>query len=125
MKLLRDLRIVAKKAGIKAKDLVFKLAMNACSGNFKNKYSPFYSPESNLSMCINGQLMLAMLIEDMELAGFECIASNTDGATFKVANGREEEFNVIIKAWEKLCKMDLEETIYEKMVIYAVNICRF
>jgi hypothetical protein len=121
MSTIKDLRLIAKKAKIKAEDLTYKLAMNSISGHFKNQYSPFYSPESSLSMCINGQLMLAMLIEKLELAGFECIASNTDGATFKVANGREEEFNNICKDWEKLTKMVLEETIYEKMVIYAVN----
>lgn len=121
MRRLKELRLLAKRAKIKAKDLTFKLAMNACSGNFKNSYSPFYSPASSLSMCINGQLMLAMLIENMELAGFECIASNTDGATFKVQNGREDEFNAIAKAWEKLTRMELEETVYEKMVIHAVN----
>lgn len=118
---IRTLRLAAKKAKDKNKDLTFKLAMNSISGNYKNPYSPVYAPDANVAMCVNGQLLIAMLIEDMELARFECIASNTDGATFKVQNGREQEFNSIRDAWETMSRMTLEETVYEKMVIVAVN----
>lgn len=121
MKMIRLLRLQAKKVKNKQRDLTLKLAMNSISGNYKNMYSPFYSPDSNISMCVNGQLLLAMLIEECELAGFECIASNTDGATFKVRNGEETQFQSILDEWQKMSKMDLEETVYEKMVIFAVN----
>jgi len=122
IKMVRADRLHAKHVSKdKQLDLTLKLAMNSISGNYKNQYSAFYSPDSNLSMCINGQLLLAMLIEDMELAGIECIASNTDGATFKVPNEKFDEFKQIYKAWEVLTRMELEEAVYEKMVIYAVN----
>lgn len=121
MSRIRRDRLEAKAQKDKQRDLTLKLCMNSISGNYKNQYSAFYSPDSNVSMCVNGQLLLAMLIEECELNNFECIASNTDGATFKVQNGREAEFNVICSEWEKMSKMKLEETIYEKMVILAVN----
>jgi hypothetical protein len=121
MSRIRKERLHAKATKDKQRDLTLKLCMNSISGNYKNQYSAFYSPDSNVSMCVNGQLLLAMLIEDCELAGFECIASNTDGATFKVQNGRENEFRAIASEWEKMSKMQLEEAVYEKMVILAVN----
>jgi hypothetical protein len=62
-----------------------------------------------------------MLIEWCELEGIECVSSNTDGATFKVHKTRTKRFQEICAEWSKLTQMKLEDTIYEKMVIYAVN----
>jgi hypothetical protein len=121
MQFLKDSRIEAKKTGDKVKDQLFKLALNSILGNLKNKYSPFYDPAANMAICINGQLFLSMLIEELELMGIECISSNTDGATFKVPYKMKEEYEKVLLNWQELSRMKLEETLYEKMVILAVN----
>lgn len=119
-RIIRTLRLDAKKNKNKQMDLTYKLAMNSASGHYKNKYSPFYSPESSLSMCINGQLMIAMLVEECEMNGIPCIMSNTDGATFNCPNEKLELLNEIRARWEKKCRMVLEEAVYEKMAVMSV-----
>jgi hypothetical protein len=121
MQFLKDGRVIAKKNGDKLKNETYKLALNSILGNLKNKYSEYYGPQANVGICVNGQLMIAMLIEDCELEGIECISSNTDGATFRIHESKLELFRQLCDVWSKLTQMKLEETIYEKMVIYAVN----
>lgn len=118
---LKDQRVIAKNSGDKVKNTLFKLALNSILGNLKNRYSPFYDPAANLSICINGQLLLSMLIEECELIGIECISSNTDGATFKVPVHLKDQYYKICEEWQKMSLMKLEEARYEKMVIVAVN----
>lgn len=105
----------------RVEDQTKKLSLNSIIGYLRNKYSAYFAPQANAAICINGQLMIGMLIEEMEDAGFECIMSNTDGITLLVPEERYEEFKTLYKAWEQVTKLKMEETEYEKMVIYAVN----
>lgn len=105
----------------KIEDKTKKLALNSIIGHLRNKYGPYFAPQANAAICINGQLMLGMLIERMEDANFECIMSNTDGITLLVPEERYDEFRNIYSEWEKETGLKMEETEYEKMVIYAVN----
>jgi len=114
-------RVEAKNAGNKVKDVAFKLSMNSILGNLKNKYSAFYDPAANMAIAINGQLYLTILIEECELNGIECISSNTDGATFKVPKRSKDLFDNICKEWCQKTEFKLEEALYEKIVILAVN----
>lgn len=128
-------RVVAKKVGqnkdgkytpLEVQDAIIvdktnKLSLNAIIGHLRNKYGPYYAPQANAAICINGQLTIAMLIERMEGAGFECIMSNTDGITLLVQEERYEEFQGIYKQWESETGLIMEETEYEKMVITGVN----
>jgi hypothetical protein len=102
-------------------DKTKKLSLNSMVGKLRDKYSAYLAPQANAAICVNGQLMLAMLIEDMEDAGYQCIMSNTDGATFLVPTFEYEKFKTIYKAWEAKTRLTLEETFYEKMVITGVN----
>lgn len=128
-------RVIAKaigknKAGLytkeqvkdaKIEDQTKKLSLNSIIGHLRNQYGPYMAPQANAAICINGQLMIGMLIEKMEEVGFECIMSNTDGITLLVPSDRYSEFQKIYKDWERSTGLKMEETEYEKMVIYAVN----
>ena len=57
-------------------------------------------------VCINGQLMLLQLIEDLEQ--FDLIQSNTDGLVYRIPIERMDEVKAIVKAWEKRTKMSME-----------------
>lgn len=118
---LKEDRVKAKKAKDKVKDSVYKLALNSILGHLRNEYGPYYAPEANVAICVNGQLMLLMLIEECELNGIECISSNTDGATFMFDESQEELFESICSKWETKTRMGLEAVDYEKLVILAVN----
>lgn len=118
---LRADRITAKKAKEKLKDTTYKLALNSILGNLRNMYSPYYAPEANTGICVSGQLLLLMLIEECELNGIECISSNTDGITVKCPREKVDLFYKICDTWQERTKLELEYAEYEKLVIVAVN----
>ena len=68
--------------------------------------SPMFDPRRMREVCINGQLMLLQLIEDLEQ--FDLIQSNTDGLVYRIPIEHMDEVKSIVKAWEKRTKMRME-----------------
>lgn len=68
--------------------------------------SPMFDPRRMREVCINGQLMLLQLIEDLEQ--FDLIQSNTDGLIYKINKDDFDTLDAIVKAWEKRSKMTME-----------------
>lgn len=68
--------------------------------------SPMFDPRRMREVCINGQLMLLQLIEDLEQ--FDLIQSNTDGLVYRIPIEHMDEVKSIVKAWEKRTKMTME-----------------
>lgn len=118
---LRAKRIIAKREGDKITDKTYKLALNSILGNLRNEYSPYFAPEANTAICVNGQLFLAMLIERLEDAGIEIVMSNTDGVSSLIPIEKLDLYYEICKEWEKESRLELEFVEYEKMAILAVN----
>lgn len=111
-----DLRVAAKKQGNKVTDAALKLSLNAVFGKLKDEWSPLYDTKALLSVTINGQLMLLMLAEMLELAGNKIIQCNTDGITIQGDN-----YDNAIKEWEFITKIPLEIEYYKMMAIRDVN----
>ena len=72
--------------------------------------SDVFDPRRMREVCINGQLMILQLIEDVceTLPGTQLINSNTDGVVFKVKNEDWDTFDKIVKAWEQRTRMTME-----------------
>ena len=68
--------------------------------------SPMFDPRRMREVCINGQLMLMQLIEDLEQ--FDLIQSNTDGLVYRIPIERMNEVKSIVKLWERRTKMTME-----------------
>lgn len=68
--------------------------------------SDVYDPVRMREVCINGQLMLLQLIEDLE--AYELIQSNTDGLIYKIPKHEFNAVDKIVKAWEQRTKMSME-----------------
>lgn len=68
--------------------------------------SPMFDPRRMREVCINGQLMLLQLIEDLEQ--FDLIQSNTDGLVYRIPIEHMDEVKSIVKAWETRTKMTME-----------------
>lgn len=87
--------------------------------------SPMFDPRRMREVCINGQLMLLQLIEDLEQ--FDLIQSNTDGLVYRIPIEHMDEVKSIVKAWEKRTKMTMEYDIATLLVQADVNnyICVF
>ena len=100
----------------------FKLALNGAYGGSNNEYSPFYDPFYTMSITVNGQLSLCMLIEQLvKIPGLRMIQANTDGVTYLCPREYLDHTRVLCRWWEDLTKLNLEENLYNRMFIRDVN----
>lgn len=118
-KKIMELRLKYKKENNPLQS-VLKISINGTYGqsgagkkldNGKYKVlSPIYDPKRMREVCINGQLMLLQLIEDLSTfsADFCLIQSNTDGLIYKIPNNKFNDMDRIVKAWEKRSRMTME-----------------
>lgn len=100
----------------------FKLAGNGVYGLSNNEYSPFYDPQYTMTITINGQLLLCMLVEQLiKVPGLKIIQANTDGITYLCPREHLEHCRAVCKWWETGTKLTLEESLYKRMFIRDVN----
>lgn len=108
----------AKKEGNKMLEGYAKLRLNSVYGLYNSLYSPLYAPKVSYGTAINGQLMLAMLIEAFDEAGINVLGTNTDSITIRLRDDQEEKYKEICSWWEKLTGMKLDHdefsAIYEQ-----------
>lgn len=101
-----------------------KLALNGTYGASGDEFSPMYDPKFMMSITINGQLSLCMLMEKLIAdVGAEVIMCNTDGFEF-VANEDPETKKMIdtrVKEWESLTGLVMEGALYDQMLAANVN----
>lgn len=117
-----EMRKEYKKKGLDAEQAMLKLALNGTYGASNDQFSPFYDPKFTMSITINGQLSLCMLIEKLaKLDGFDMIQANTDGITFMIAKDKDSEASEVCRWWENVTKLELEKNIYSRMIIRDVN----
>ena len=103
-------------------NLSIKLALNSTFGNSNNQYSPFYDPQYTMTITLNGQLSLCMLIESiLELPEASSVQSNTDGITMRIRKQDSDKADKIVKDWEIATKLEMERNDYSKMFIRDVN----
>lgn len=116
---IRDLRLKYKHEGNPLQQPL-KLILNstygvqlACkqleNGNYKTM-SPMADPKKAREICINGQLMLLQLIEDVmeNVPSATIVNTNTDGIVFEIDNNDFDKLDSYVKAWEKRTRMTME-----------------
>lgn len=81
--------------------------------------SDLYDPIRMREVCINGQLMLLQLIED--LSSYQLIQSNTDGLIYKVPKMYVQDLKTIVNKWEQRTKMSMEYDYITYMAQRDVN----
>lgn len=110
-----------KATGDKKARLPFKIADNSMSGQLKDKHSKLYDPRMNNAVCVNGQLMLLLLIEMVEPYA-QLIQSNTDGILLKL-NSMSDYYVIddVVYEWECLTGMKMEFELFQKVFQKDVN----
>lgn len=105
------------------RNYILKILLNSTYGLTNDKYSFLRDRLITLAICINGQLLLTMLMEELSLniPDFQLIMMNTDGFEVKIPKQYESLYLEICKKWEILTKLELEFVDYNKMVISDVN----
>lgn len=105
-----------------AENEAYKLALNGAYGNSNNDYSPLKDSQYTMSITINGQLLLCMLVEQLvKVPGLTMIQANTDGVTYLCPREYLDHTRAVAKWWEQLTCLELEEALYTKMCIRDVN----
>jgi len=117
---LYEERIAAAKGT--AVNAGLKLALNGAYGKSNDYYSFLYDPMYTLKITLNGQLLLAMLCEKITETGIgQVLMVNTDGIEVKLHIGDVERLRVIVKSWEKMTNLILEEDTYQHLWVRDVN----
>jgi hypothetical protein len=105
-----------------AENGVMKLALNGVYGDSNNQYSPFYDPAYTMSITVNGQLSLCLLIEKLlTIEGLKLAQANTDGLTVAMRRDTEDQYKQICAEWQKQVGLELEFADYSAMWIRDVN----
>jgi hypothetical protein len=105
-----------------SRNKALKLALNGTYGASNDQYSPMYDPKFTMSITVNGQLLLSMLIDDMiEQLGADVLMCNTDGFEFIAKKSDADMVAQIVKSWENVTKLEMEGELYKKMLIRDVN----
>lgn len=105
-----------------AENAMLKLASNGVYGDSNNKYSVFYDPAMTMSITLNGQLLLCLLVENLlKIPKLRMIQSNTDGITVYCPRSHNQQMHEIVKWWEGITKLKMEFAEYKMMCIRDVN----
>ena len=99
-------RVELKKAGKKQEQAPYKIILNSTFGIMNQEYSKAYDPQMNHNVCINGQLMLLMLLEMLE-GTCDLIQANTDGIIVDCTGRNQARVEEICHEWERKTKMGL------------------
>lgn len=104
-------------------NLAIKLALNSVYGRTNDQYSVFYDPKATMTITINGQLSLCMLTEMLmkKVEGIDFIQLNTDGITYTASRKDYDKVWEVIKEWESITGLQMEDALYSKMAIRDVN----
>ena len=122
IKYFRDTRIIAKHSkktlidGVPSKILAeaLKIVINSIYGKFGFEKGDLYDRLCTLKVTINGQLMIMMLCEELELNNIEVMSANTDGIVIKLHKRNKTKFDEIANNWMKFTGLsaDSEEYLY-------------
>lgn len=122
MTALRDTRVEAKrKKDMKTADAL-RIVINSAFGKLNDMHSPLRSIPDALRVTVNGQLMLLMAIERLELEGAEILSSNTDGVTIRW-NPVDMEMRLpeIMEWWRSLTLHNLERADFARYCRRDIN----
>lgn len=99
-----------------------KLAANGVYGKSNSVWSVFYDPAFTMQVTLNGQMLLAMLIERLAtVPSLTLLMANTDGVTYFVHRDHEPRAAALCREWEALTKLMLEDVSYRRLWLRDVN----
>ena len=101
-----DTRVRLKAEGKKQEQQPYKIILNSTFGITNQETSQAYDPKKNHDVCINGQLMLLMLLEMLD-GKCQLIQSNTDGIIISARGYEWDEIKEVCDEWCRLTKMSV------------------
>lgn len=129
IKWLRDTRVEAKHSkediidGIPKEILAqaLKIVINSIYGKLGFERGDICDRLAVLNVTINGQLLIMMLCEELELNGIEVMSANTDGIVVKLYKRDKEKFDNITKEWCEKTGLSGDSEEYNKYINRDIN----
>ncbi len=120
--MLYDQRMLAKSKNDNEMVKSIKLALNGyLYGNSNSEYSFMFDPMFMMKICLNGQLLLVSLAEQIMGKGIELIQANTDGLLVKCRKDQKAALDAIVKQWENLTNLKLDYDHFDLIIQRDVN----
>ena len=116
-----DVEMLIKGIPNKLSAEALKIVINAIYGKFGSETYFLYDRFAQMQVTINGQLMVMMVIEALELAGIHVISANTDGIIVKLYKNKEEQFKQITDEWCTFNKMTADSERYKLFITRDIN----
>ena len=108
---------VPNKIGAEA----LKIVINSIYGKLGSELFFLYDRFAQMQVTINGQLMVMMVIEALELNGIHVVSANTDGIIVKLPADKEEDFKRITDDWCAQNKLGADSERYKLFVTRDIN----
>lgn len=102
---------------------VLKILLNSSYGLSKEIYSFLYDPKWQLSVVVNGQLILTLLTEKIfdKISEGLIIFENTDGAAYRIKKDEYHLLKQACKEVEAIVNIPLEMQLCKKMILSGCN----
>jgi len=117
IKPLAEDRIKYLKENNKPVSDILKQVLVAFVGKLNYKQGWMYDPMQFYRITINGQLMILMLIEALEMRGIHVYGVNTDGITCEVPATSENVYYKVCNSWAKKFSLSMKFDEYSKHVV--------
>ena len=100
---------------------VLKIVINSIYGKLGFEAGDICDRLAVLNVTINGQLLIMMLCEELELNGIEVISANTDGIVVKLYKSKKEDFDRITNDWCEKTKFGADSEEYLAYINRDIN----
>lgn len=126
---LKDTRVKAKHSveplvdGIPKKIMAeaLKIVINSIYGKLGFEKGDICDRMAVLKVTINGQLMVMMLCEELELNGIEVVSANTDGIVIKLYKKDKKKFDSIASTWLDMTGLGADSEEYKYYINRDIN----
>ena len=98
-----------------------KIVINAIYGKFGFEMFFLFDRFAQMQVTINGQLMVMMVVEALELDGIHVVSANTDGIIVKLPKDKEEDLKRITDDWCAQNKLGADSERYKLFVTRDIN----
>lgn len=115
---------VLKPMGLTNDDLKtgLKLPLNAYTGTLRASFNKNADFKQGFGICTTGQLFILQLVYDLQkIPTLEMVSTNTDAVMFTIEEEHKPQVLQVIKDWEDLTGLEMEEDKIVKIVMRDVN----
>lgn len=115
---------VLKPMGLTNDDLKtgLKLPLNAYTGTLRASFNKNADFKQGFGICTTGQLLILQLVHDLQkIPTLEMSSTNTDAVMFTIEEEHKSQVLQVIKDWEDLTGLEMEEDKIVKIVMRDVN----